>query len=63
MCSYSIRGKEKSCCRRRIPRNALADEITLFDSTGMALQDVAAAITIYEKAIATGSGTRISFAV
>ncbi len=29
----------------------------------MALQDVATAITIYEKAIATGSGTRISFAV
>jgi len=29
----------------------------------MALQDVATTITIYEKAIATGSGTRISFAV
>ena len=63
MCSYSTRGKEKQCRRRRIPRNALADEITIFDSRGMALQDVATTITIYEKAIATGSGTRISFAV
>jgi alanine dehydrogenase len=34
--------------------------ITLFDSTGMGLQDVAAAAAIYRRALAAGAGTRIS---
>jgi alanine dehydrogenase len=38
------------------------DEITIFDSTGMALQDVAAAAVVYEKAHKQGCGTRLSFA-
>ena len=33
------------------------DEITIFDSTGTALQDAAAAALTYEKAIASGRGT------
>ena len=36
------------------------DAITLFDSTGMGLQDVAAAIAIYRRALAAGAGTRLS---
>ena len=36
-----------------------ADEIIVFDSSGTALQDVAAAITVYEKARATGRGTEV----
>jgi alanine dehydrogenase len=39
-----------------------AEEIIIFDSTGMALQDVAAAATLYEKAERVGSGVRLSFA-
>jgi alanine dehydrogenase len=35
------------------------DEITIFDSTGMALQDVAAAIAVYRKAAASKESTRI----
>lgn len=35
--------------------------ITLFDSTGMGLQDVAAAAAIYRRALETGAGTRVSF--
>jgi ornithine cyclodeaminase/alanine dehydrogenase-like protein (mu-crystallin family) len=35
-------------------------EITIFDSTGTALQDVAAAAVVYEKAIANGKGVRLS---
>ena len=35
--------------------------ITLFDSTGMGLQDVAAAVAIYRRALAAGAGTRLSF--
>jgi alanine dehydrogenase len=38
------------------------DEITIFDSTGMALQDVAAAAFLYEKAQRQGCGVRLNFA-
>jgi alanine dehydrogenase len=34
--------------------------ITLFDSTGMGLHDVAAAVAIYRRALETGAGTRLS---
>lgn len=34
-----------------------SDEVTLFDSTGLAIQDVAAARVIYNEATETGSGT------
>ena len=36
-----------------------SDEVTIFDSTGTALEDVAAAVVVYEKARATGRGTQI----
>lgn len=36
-------------------------EITVFDSTGTALEDVAAAAAVYEKAEASGRGVRFSF--
>jgi ornithine cyclodeaminase/alanine dehydrogenase-like protein (mu-crystallin family) len=39
-----------------------ADEVIVFDSTGMALQDVAAAILVYERALATGRGQKFAFA-
>lgn len=38
------------------------EEIIIFDSTGMALQDVAAAAVLYEKAERQGRGVRLSFA-
>lgn len=37
------------------------DEIIIFDSTGTALQDVAAAATVYEKAVSTGAGVTLNF--
>lgn len=36
-------------------------QITLFDSTGLGLQDVAAAAGIYRRALAQGVGTRLAF--
>jgi len=36
-------------------------EIIIFDSTGTALQDAAAAAIVYEKALATGIGTKLNF--
>jgi ornithine cyclodeaminase/alanine dehydrogenase len=43
------------------PGRVSADEIIIFDSTGTALQDVAAAATVYEKAITAGAGTMLNF--
>ncbi len=43
----------------RKPGRTTADEITIFDSTGMALQDAAAALVVYEKAMRTGAGLRV----
>jgi alanine dehydrogenase len=46
---------------RRVGRSD-PSEIVIFDSTGTALQDVAAAAAIYERAVATGGGTRVTIA-
>jgi ornithine cyclodeaminase/alanine dehydrogenase-like protein (mu-crystallin family) len=43
----------------RRPGRTRTDEITIFDSSGTALQDVAAAVAVYEKARATGRGTEV----
>lgn len=37
------------------------DEITLFDMTGLALQDLTVARLIFQKASATGSGTSVNW--
>jgi ornithine cyclodeaminase/alanine dehydrogenase len=39
-----------------------ADEITIYDSTGTALQDAAAAVAVYRKAAAAGRGLEIDLA-
>jgi alanine dehydrogenase len=44
----------------RRPGRTRSDEITIFDSSGTALQDVAAAIAVYEKARAGRHGTEVS---
>jgi alanine dehydrogenase len=44
------------------PGRESAQEITIFDSTGMALQDVATAAFLYEKAQRQNAGVRLDFA-
>jgi ornithine cyclodeaminase/alanine dehydrogenase-like protein (mu-crystallin family) len=44
--------------RRRGRRSR--DEITVFDSTGTALEDVAAAIAVYERALTAGVGLAVA---
>ncbi|HKP35691.1 MAG TPA: hypothetical protein VJT71_02445 [Pyrinomonadaceae bacterium] len=39
-----------------------SEEIIIFDSTGMALQDVVSAAAVYEKAISIGTGTFVNLA-
>jgi ornithine cyclodeaminase/alanine dehydrogenase-like protein (mu-crystallin family) len=36
-----------------------ADEVTVFDSTGTALEDVAAAVAVYERGLAEGAGLEV----
>jgi alanine dehydrogenase len=44
------------------PGRETEDEIIVFDSTGTALQDVAAAALVYERAIAAGRGVQVDLA-
>lgn len=44
------------------PGRTSPEEIIIFDSTGMALQDVVAAALVYQKAVSMGKGTLIDFA-
>ena len=46
----------------RRPGRTRPDEVTVFDSSGTALQDVAAAVAVYEKARAGRRGTEVSLA-
>jgi len=39
-----------------------AEEITIFDSSGVAIEDVAAAAAVYEKAVAAGRGVTVDLA-
>ena len=43
------------------PGRTSTEEITIFDSTGMALQDVASAAVVYERAMTTGKGLMFDF--
>ena len=43
----------------RRPGRTRADEVTVFDSTGTALEDVAAAVTVYERGVAEGAGLEV----
>jgi ornithine cyclodeaminase/alanine dehydrogenase-like protein (mu-crystallin family) len=44
------------------PGRRTDDEVVVFDSTGTALQDVAAAAVVYERALAAGTGLRVALA-
>lgn len=45
----------------RVPGRTREEEIVVFDSTGMALQDTAAAVAVYERALEVGAGQSIDF--
>ena len=44
----------------RKPGRERDDEVIVFDSTGMALQDVAAASIVYDRAVKRGAGVRVA---
>ena len=58
MTERDVRGTLADVLTGRIERTS-ADEIMIFDSTGTALQDVAAAAIVYDRAVAAGAGVRV----
>jgi alanine dehydrogenase len=46
----------------RKPGRTNDDEIIIFDSTGVAIEDAVAAVAVYEKATRAGEGSRFNFA-
>jgi alanine dehydrogenase len=55
-----VHGDLASVITGRKPGRRSPEEITIFDSTGTALEDVAAAAVVYEKALAAGAGLPVS---
>jgi len=62
MLTESVHAELGEIVAGRKPGRESAEEVIVFDSTGMALQDVAAAATVYEKAIRERAGTSLQLA-
>jgi len=57
-----VRGELADVVSGRVIGRQSADEIIVFDSTGTALQDVAAASVVYDRAVASGVGLHVDLA-
>ena len=55
-----VTGELGDVVRGALTGRAAADEITIFKSLGMAVEDVAAADLVYRRALATGAGTELT---
>ncbi len=62
MTAAAVHGDLGDIVTGRIPGRTGSKETFLFDSTGTAIQDVASAVRVYEKAVAAGIGTPFAFA-
>ena len=61
MSERDVHGELSAIVAGRVPGRLTEKEIFVFDSTGTALQDVAAAIVVYERAAAEGAGLPVVF--
>ena len=62
MTERDVRGELGDVLVGRRPGRTSPDEITIFDATGTALQDAAAAAAVYAKALLAGRGTIVTLA-
>jgi ornithine cyclodeaminase/alanine dehydrogenase len=60
MTTGDVHGELGDVVALKIAGRTSADEITVFDTTGSAIQDTAAAALVYKKAIAQGIGTTVN---
>jgi ornithine cyclodeaminase/alanine dehydrogenase-like protein (mu-crystallin family) len=59
MAKSDVHGELADLIAGRKPGRTSNEQITIFDSTGTALEDVAAAASVYEKALERGAGLRL----
>jgi alanine dehydrogenase len=59
MTADDIHGELSAVVAGRVPGRTSRDQVFVFDSTGTALQDVAAAIRVYQHAADAGAGLRV----
>ena len=59
MTEQDIHGELSAVVAERIPARTSRNEVFVFDSTGTALQDVAAAVLVYQRATDSGAGVRV----
>ena len=60
MTERGVHGELGGIIAGRLPGRTSAEEIIIFDATGTALQDVAAAVAVYRKAVLQGRGLTVS---
>jgi len=60
MTERDVHGELGGVIAGRLPGRTSAEEIIIFDATGTALQDVAAAVAVFRKAILQGRGSRLN---
>jgi alanine dehydrogenase len=61
MRAEDVRAELGAVVAGRAPGRASADEITIFDSTGIAIQDLVAAVAVYECALGQADAPRFDF--
>lgn len=61
MTPEAVRGELGAVILGRVPARRDDHEVIIFDATGTALQDAAAATLVYDKAVAAGRGTPFAF--
>jgi ornithine cyclodeaminase/alanine dehydrogenase-like protein (mu-crystallin family) len=61
MTREQVRGELGAVIAGRVVGRRSEEEIVVFDSTGTAMQDAAAAAAVYEQAVAVGQGTPFAF--
>jgi len=59
MTEQDVHGELSAIVAGRLAGRTTRDEIFVFDSTGTALQDVAAAVLVFERAATEGAGLRV----
>ena len=59
MTEQDIHGELSAIVAGQVPARTTGDEVFVFDSTGTALQDVAAAALVYQRAADAGAGLRV----
>ena len=59
MTGQDVYGELSATVAGRLSGRTSEEDVFVFDSTGTALQDVAAAVLVYEHAIAAGAGVHV----